>query len=382
MPSISKSMIKASDCEYFFAGYYIKGAPQIPREFTETGLAFHDYRCKYVNHLIDKGMDKDSRWVEIYVKERPLSEDARELIMEDALGFALDWNMVYATECFLCIDKDFRPLEGVKYPGPGRQPDNPNCYAHGSIDRIDLLGESEAVIHDYKSGFLVKTDEREAAVYALLTFCHFPWIKTVRFSWDFTRSGSTRKAIFERELDMDFLKAVVMAAHQSLRLLGERINNGAAGVNPFAGLCTYCDLVCPLRDSAAKGQIPTAPLQSEADALRAIGILRAINKSKKDLEAMVKAWLDRVGSQETAAGVAKMNVGKTIEVPLSRLIKDAYEIDLPEISPVFDGLAAEDLRVGLTELKKAARGNPELADLLESYPSTASSRLSLGKASD
>lgn len=375
--SISKSGVKGSDCEHYFAGYFLDGVRQIPQGFTETGTAFHRYRCEYVDHLIDIRTDKDRAWVETWARSTPLDADARELILGDAEMFYLDPDKVYGTEVFLCVDVGFQPLKGIDRPAPGQQPSDKRSFAHGTIDRIDLLGDHLALVSDYKAGFLFKSDEREAAIYALLVFCHFPAVEKVTFSWDFIRAGASHRTNFERA-ELDLLKGMAIAWDQQQKAIAAKMQSGQLlDANPFAGLCTYCDLQCPLRWSVALGQFPAGPISTEKEALGVVAMLRAVKKNTASLETMLKAWLGEHGPLATPGDKpAEIKGGSSLKVSLEGFLDLlGVAIDPERLN---HRVPLDRLRVGLTELKPLLKKNDGLAQACEErFEREPYSRLSL-----
>lgn len=375
--SISKSSIKATDCEQYYAGYFLKRAPQLIQGFTQTGTEFHGYRCDYVNHLIESSLDKDPAWVEEWLRAHAVSIEGRALIERDALGFYLDPQDVYGTEVFLCVDALFRPIEHCARPAPGQQPADPNAYLHGTIDRIDLSG-ARATLHDYKTGWIIKPDEREAAVYALLAFCCFPQIEEVHFFWEFKRAGNI-KSRFTRKDDMGYLRGAIMKYHQQELGIASKVQSGAEiSVNPFAGLCTYCDLVCPVR---AGGLLPAGPIQNKDGAIAAAGYLRAVKRTTAAVEKMLKRWIESQGPVSCPNGVeAKISIGSSLKVDLNGML-DVLGVQVEEDDLHYD-VPLSSLRIGLTELKKQFKKDRDLeTECEERFPRESYARLSVSGGS-
>src|SRR5690606_26556805 len=127
MPSISKSQRKAARCPY----YYQNGRGlRMASAMRAAGTDFHDYKQKYVDHLIATNQTSDVEWAQSWLGASGVCEDARRMIEWDIQSFEIDPDHVLDTEVFLVIDEDFKPIKGVPFPGFGVAPDVPGALAH------------------------------------------------------------------------------------------------------------------------------------------------------------------------------------------------------------------------------------------------------------
>ena len=134
-------------------------------------------------------------------------------------------------------------IEGVKYPEYKMALDgnkvpceffSKDYWVRGIVDLLIISGDT-AFIVDYKTGSDKYPDMKQLKLMALMTFIHFPEVKTVRAGLLFILHNNFMPEEYERE-DMDKLWNAFTPDLERLRLSYE---NDAWQANPTP-LCRWC----------------------------------------------------------------------------------------------------------------------------------------------
>jgi hypothetical protein len=134
-------------------------------------------------------------------------------------------------------------IEGVKYPEYKMALDgnkvpceffSKDYWVRGIVDLLIISGDT-AFIVDYKTGSDKYPDMKQLKLMALMTFIHFPEVKTVRAGLLFILHNNFMPEEYERE-DMDKLWGAFTPDLERLRLSYE---NDAWQANPTP-LCRWC----------------------------------------------------------------------------------------------------------------------------------------------
>jgi hypothetical protein len=354
--SLSKSMEKASGCERYLCLHYLDETmpPRASSAMAETGTDFHAYRAAYIDHLVKVVRPQDPDWVDQWLETNPVSDDARDLIERDAARFYIDPDKVFATELFLSVDSHFQRLENEQTPEPGRPPADPNSFAHGTIDLLEIDGE-QATIVDAKSGWSTQAVKPyEGLHYAVLVFAHFPYVNRVTFYWDFIRAEGLKPLTFERS-ELESMQKTVRARHRHIQDIAHRYELGKEpATNIQAGLCGFCDLTCPIRDTVKRKLLEFPPLQNLEDAKRVAELVYMARCTAATGDQLLKAWIDQNGPVDLGGGViAEMVLGKSDSFPLRPVLSVLGFDDIPEKSKKWD-VPLESLLVGTAKLKSYA----------------------------
>lgn len=327
--SLSKSMVKAMGCERYFAMMYASDEPVAgllaSSEFATTGTDFHRYRELYVNHLIGTRQRSDTDWAVTWIESADCTDDARDLIMRDIERFEIDPDMVYGTEVYLSIDSGFFPVEMVIGGTPGEYSRRKPCFARGELDLLSFAEDGEhALIDDYKTGWSnAGISEYEAAHYAALVFVHFRAVQRVTFRWEFIRAKAAKPAMFTRD-DLDsWIIPMVRAAHARRQDIAARFRAGQQlTVDPTAGLCGWCPLVCPLRDAVSRQIVELPPIQSEDDARVVAARTFVASKYAEQGRERLREWLEANGRVDLGNGwVAEMEPQTQRSYPLPAVLE-------------------------------------------------------------
>lgn len=341
---ISKSMAKALGCAQFFCGQYLQPDQVGVRThfLAQTGIEFHAWRQAYVHHLMRRNTECDPEFRDQYLATHQISEDARVLIERDE--FRVNPEVIYGAELFLSVDRAFRPLEHEFGREPGRLSGHPDFLASGTIDLLLLQGR-RAIIRDPKSGFsTVGVTDDEPIIYGALVFAHFRKVEEVHWVWDFVRSRAERTAVYRREDDFAWMQDRVRELDARKNSLVARYNSGESlEANPFAGLCPYCQLACPIRPRWQAGELSLAMPQTREDAVQLARLVKVCEEVTDRGRDLIKSWLDQDpnGKLDLGGGwEAAVQVSETLEYPLIAALRT---LGLEVISSA--GLSPEELEL-------------------------------------
>lgn len=308
-PGVSKSMAKSMGCQhYFIHGYLRARALQTvgaSSALAVAGSQFHAYRAAYVAHLVKQGLMHDPGWIYWYVSSNNVSEEAERLILSDITsGFRINPDAVYGAEVFLSCDSHLRPLDHeIGNATPGKLSAHPDAFASATLDLLCIDGAHATVI-DPKSGFsTVGVTDDEPPINALVVFAHFPMVQTVEFRWDFVRSRTNRRATYSRDADLAWMVKRVHELNAIKQRAVDAFNRGEPlELNPFAGLCGYCVLQCPLRAQADVRAL--GPVQTERDARRVAGMIHVCEQYLEQARALMKPFLNERGALQLTPDLA------------------------------------------------------------------------------
>lgn len=363
--SVSKSVAKSMGCEVYFAAYYLTADAAVRRiesAAAKTGTDFHRYRAEYVDYLTGAGKARDEEWGREWLASNGVTPDARKLIEDDLRIFEVDPDAVFGTEVFLSVDHAFNPLE-LRYGGtPGMLSSDEQALASGSIDRLEIRGRAARVV-DCKSGWsTVTVSDYEPPNYAALVMAHFPNVDEVSFEWEFARVHCSKEARYTRE-DLPWIHEMVRGEWERKNDIARRFAAGEKlAINPWAGLCGFCALRCPLRSSVEQGNLIIPPVQTDDDARAAAAILFQAEILAGQARAALKPFLDAQPDgrfelsqdfvlESTLTTSTKFPLLAALEV-LGALPTDQYGQPL-RVSPRFQ-VPLENLYVSSTELKRYA----------------------------
>jgi hypothetical protein len=377
--SLSKSEAKSLGCEYYYTKYYLEKVPQHVMPWTRVGTEFHDFMERYVKYLVAEGKVRDTEYVDSVVEFGDYSDETVDLIIRYTERFELaDPAAVLGIESFLVVDSCYRPIRNVAYPGVGKRPEIPGAFAHGTLDRIERVGEDAILVTDYKTGFMPsRVDEYEPQHYAILAMAHYPWANTVTFRWEFVRFGNAEEVVFTRAEWPELVARVTrkLARRQAIR------DTAKPECNSMAGLCGYCALSCPLREAAMKGGTIFRPIQTPEDAALAASTVAAIRSAKSTLESQLKTYVGKAGAVQLPNGnAAYLSTTFTPQMG-ARTVLAALGIEVPEKSEAFD-VSLDSLIINNTEFKRLAGARKRqglLETVLASVPTKPRTDLAIGR---
>lgn len=365
--SISKSLAKSMGCETHFAATYLD--PNSTRNLVESsdaaqsGTNFHEYRQRYVDHLVQTNAQKDPDWAYEWMALKNPDDDSREMIQGDIARFEVNPTTVFGTEVLLSVDENFMPMECETDSLRGRR--GSPSYAKAIIDLLELT-DDEAVATDLKTTWTAKTDEYEAEHIAALVFAHFQ-VQRVRFRWEFIRlRGLKEERVFDRA-EYPLLQTRIRRKRQEYDDLITRFQDGQRlTVNPFAGVCVYCTATCPLRQAVNSGTIEIPPIQTRDDARVVASKLYPAQLWVETARGLLREWVEENGPLDLGNGYELgIKVTEQRSYPLPAALK-ILGVEVPDSSARWDvpltSLAVSGLREK-AKAKKRAGLSDELASV-------------------
>jgi hypothetical protein len=301
MTYLSKSLQREMGCETYFAAHHLATVPaRYASEIMTVGSEFHSYRAAYTLHLKAAGMAQDEDWAREWLRTSAVSPETAELIEFDLPWYSVNPENIFGVEVYLSIDADGKPVEMTANARPGRGPDNPRSVLGGTLDLIEL-DKNEIRVPDYKSGWLTNTAAPyEAAHNSLLALIHFPQYDKVRFIWEFIRRRRYQEVVFCRD-DMREMRELVFGALQRRESIEQRwqAKTEPLGVNPFAGLCSRCQvgIACPLVASVeANRNVPLAAVRTDEEARQLAARIQVARVYAESGREVLRTFIDQRGS--------------------------------------------------------------------------------------
>jgi hypothetical protein len=322
IPNLSKSSVKAMECEYHYVHAIMDPHPALHLLASPAALVgsqYHEFRRAYIYHLTWAELAQDPAWVQHYLTSTPLEPDARDMIARDAEHFTLSLKSLVGAEVYLSLDANLEPLDHITNFQFDSQSTSPAKAVTGIVDLLQRQG-STLVATDYKTSWsTANLEEYEAVHYAAMLFQHYPDVSEVAWNWYLPRTGLHEERRFIRA-DLPWLLGTLRG---KLARRDEIIAKAQGGerlmLNPFAGLCGYCPLECPIRSALQDGALAAAiaPVQTAEDAERAAWLIQVGSDTLNKARAGLKAYLDQHGSVKLPGGyVAEMVPTKDAEYPV------------------------------------------------------------------
>jgi hypothetical protein len=349
---------------------------RVDTPLARTGSDVHRFMAAYVTHLVDVGERRDPRWAAWWLERNGLTPEARRIVLLELRDFLVDPELSYGTEIFLSAadaGDHLDPVEQEVNTQPGRGPRAPGALCYGTLDHLYLDG-ALAIIEDYKSGWATTlVSDFETYLYSALVFAHFPAIRTVKYRWLFVRLKLQKDIEYQRT-DLEWILPAIRNELAVARDIVRRRDAGAPlTVNPFSGLCPYCQVDCPLRQSVAllapgvPSRVVLPPVQDEADARRVAGLLYAAELVARAARDALKPYLNAQGGALELGDdyLIELGGGKTRKYPLREALA-VLGIDLRgDASPAFD-VPFDSLFLGSSQLNGFAKAKKRqgMADAL------------------
>jgi len=396
--AISKSMAKAAKCETHFAAYYLTPGSVVRRVDTplaRTGSDVHRFMAAYVTHLVETQERRDPRWAAWWLERNGVTAEARRLVLYELRDYQVDPELSYGTELFLSAADAGDRLQAVEQEcgaQPGRGPKLAGAMCYGTLDHLYIDG-AEAMVEDYKSGWATTlVSDFETYLYSALVFAHFPAIQTVKYRWLFVRLGLEKDIAYARADLKWILPAIRNELAVARDIAARKERGGELTVNPFSGLCVYCQVDCPLRQSVATlapgvpARVLLPPVQGAADARRVAGLLYAADLVARAAREALKPYLNETGGVLPLADdyVVELAGGVTRKYPLREALEvlgielrgetsPAWDVPLDSLyisSAALNGFASAKKRAGMADAlaaiaREAARTSLKVRRLRE-----------------
>lgn len=336
---LTKSQSKALGCELFYAHHYMvaeAAVKLVESRLASTGTQFHLYRARYTEHLMIHQVRQDADWVREWLNANAVSEEARELIERDIMDYSPNLDRVLAAEILLSVDRNFEPVDYEEWVSPGLPYEDNGAYMAAIIDLLELDGASARVI-DCKSGWSTSpNNDHEAPHIARLVFAHFPQVTSIDFVYEFIRVRADVKVHFTRE-DIPWIEQMMEGTFAHRADVARRFRAGKKLLlDPFAGLCGFCLLKCPLKEAVAAGIVDAGPLQNKKDAVRIAQRLFIAQNMTKVYRDLLKAWVDENGPLECGNDVVadfRIQNNRTLPLPDVAELLGLRVLDLTTLTP-------------------------------------------------
>jgi len=340
---VTKSIIKAMKCPKYYVGYYLTpGAvvKLIESPMARAGTEFHRYRQEYIDHLVEAGEIQDHAFIGHWLDTNAVMPETRELILGDR-HYSIDPKYVVGCELFLSADENFRPLEMLQGRPPGQLSADPRCLCSGTIDLLQMKGR-EATITDWKSGWATAgVADHEPYIYAALVMAHFKQVDTVNYRWEFPRVNAEKDGGRYTREDLPWIQSFIRG--ENTREAGLRAKHAAGDqmrVDPYAGLCVFCQLQCPLRQTATNERLILPPIQNRVDAEQVAKLLYASSMIAAMARQALRPYLEQWGP--------KLKLAEDYELELRTTARAEY--------PLPDTLALLGIVIDEDALPKAQKG--------------------------
>ena len=375
-------MDRALECPRYYALRYLAGSePVAAGAAASTGTAFHAYRSAYIDHLRMAGLPADPPWVERWLDTHAQNDDLAELVRGD--NFHIQPATIYGVELFVAVDSDFRAVEESDCSArPNRGPSAPSAAYHGTLDLLEVDGDT-ALVRDAKTGWSdAATRDYEAMHYAGLVFSLLSYVEYVEFQWDFRRTCPSIPLAFSRQFDFPAIRQRMASRRAEMLAQAERyaaVGLDGFDANPASGLCPYCPFTCPLKADLEKGVLLDAPLQDAAAARQLAWRIWIAEQYARRGRELLEPFLDQCpdGLLELGGGrVARLYGRVERKYPLDRVldvlgyeaqprdgIRPRWDVDLHSLLVSSTGLkskAAAKKRDGLQgELDAVSTARPK-----------------------
>ena len=249
IPALSQSRQGDMACQCLYVRKHIVGGPAADSEAAARGIEVHQVLAAYINELV-----RTKRSTDLGLFDRLASltgADAREALQRFRDNHAFDPERVLATELYIALDTDFKPIEGTAPVVRVAGADNTfGATYEGTLDLVLLDSVTAAEIHDWKSYYqIIDPDTFQSKFYPLLLMCLNPSLQHVKFVLEFIRYGASRSVEYTRQ-DMPRLKELAEQERARQRQLHEVTAKDEGELRASPGRhCTWCPLLlngCPL----------------------------------------------------------------------------------------------------------------------------------------
>lgn len=241
VPPLSQSRRGDMACEILYVHKHVRRAASSESEPAARGIAIHELLSTYIDRLIATKRATD---LELFDKlTHNVREDAREVLDKFRNNHAFDPQKIVATELYIALDEDFRPVEDTN--------DDRVVAYEGTLDLVMLNSLTEAEIDDWKSYFqIIEADTFQSKLYPLLLMCLNPALESVKFTLEFIRYGASRCVEYTRS-DVPWLMELARnerARQKALHQLALTNEEGDLKASPGRHCC-WCPILlqrCPI----------------------------------------------------------------------------------------------------------------------------------------
>ena len=247
LPPLSQSRHGDMACETLYVFKHVRHEKIAESEPAARGIQIHRILATYIDHLVQVRRALDLEVFDQLMREA--SGEAREVLERFRNNHAFDPEKVLATELYIALDEDFRPI------GDSRSDEgNPNTKTtvvpayEGTLDLVILHSLTTAEIEDWKSYYqVIAADTFQSKFYPMLLMSLNPSLERVKFNLEFVRYGVSRCVEYTRA-DLPWLRELAQRERARQRERHKRNGNRMAKASPGRH-CTWCPLLlnrCPV----------------------------------------------------------------------------------------------------------------------------------------
>ena len=250
IPPLSQSKREDMACETLYIQKHILGATLGDSQPAARGIEIHELLAMYINHLVTAGRRTD---LEVFDRlMQGLGDDATEAISRFRNNHAFDPEKIVATELYIALDNDFRPIKEANEHAQ-------LASYEGTLDLVMLHSMTEAEISDWKSYYqIIDADTFQSKLYPLLLMCLNPSLERVKFVLEFIRYGASRCVEYTRK-DLPWLKELAHRERTRQKKLHESAVSDDRDLKVSPGRhCTWCPLLlsgCPVAETNPYSQM-------------------------------------------------------------------------------------------------------------------------------
>lgn len=338
---VRQSLLEQAQCLHHLHENHIMGIKDPDGEFAVRGRDFHELAKKYVDFLVASAQSSDWDYARELVETGDWNHEATTIFDAWARESQIEHEQVLATEMKIRLNADFEVC------------DQEDAVYSGDLDRVDIIGQNQAKIVDYKTFFgITGVTSIQSSFYPWLLFKAMPHLESVEFELEFVRFGAVRRGrtdgAFTRA-DMPRLEKFV--SQQVSRLVdAHKGNEWPAAINTG---CAYCRLACPL----VAGGLSRSAIGQVGDEEQATAMMQelfALTRSAAQIKLALKGWATAMGPIVTENDMT-LGFARTQKWTLQ-----PRDIHVLNVEHGFDPLRA--LKVDNQAIKQIARKYPEYVE--------------------
>lgn len=239
LPPLSQSRHNDMACQALYVCKHVRKAKIGESDAAARGTEIHQLLATYIDHLVRTGCSADLGEFDRLLKL--VGAESQLALQKFRESHAFDPEDIAATEFYIALDADFRPVEQL------REVQLPEY--EGTLDLVLMHSLTEAEIDDWKSYYqVIEADTFQAKLYPLLLMCLNPCLERVKFVLEFVRYRVSRCAEYTRQ-DLPWLKELAQRERARQKQLHQASTNIRMLKASPGRHCTYCPLLlngCPL----------------------------------------------------------------------------------------------------------------------------------------
>jgi hypothetical protein len=231
-------------CGTLYIFNHVRCGKTAESEPARRGIEIHRILSTYIDHVVKVRSAID---LEVFDHlTRNASAEGREVLSRFRDNHAFDPDKVLATELYIALDEEFRPI-GDSLSDKDTPASAIPAY-EGTLDLVILHSLTMAEIEDWKSYYqVIAADTFQSKFYPMLLMSLNPSLEQVKFNLEFVRYGTSRTVEYTRA-DLPWLRELAQSERARQRELHKRNGSRRAKASPGRH-CTWCPLLlnsCPV----------------------------------------------------------------------------------------------------------------------------------------